>query len=664
MRNKRLNIWTNGNAFIPLAAAFFLFSAILSGQGEEKISAFGKYQGFSQEKYNSWVRSSQYVTMRDGVKIAVDIIRPSINGAPVNEPLPVVWTHTRYRRASLNQEEDVYSTAESFYLHPLLKHGYVTAAADVRGSGASFGTWQGIFTQTETQDAYEITEWLAAQPWCNGIVGMYGGSYLGITQLMTASTQPPHLKAIFPVVALMDLYETGSSGGVLRDDFIETWSELTQELDTEPGVVPVDEDTDGRMLEKAMADHQQNRLLSDIMNELKYRDSIDSFTGAYPFKEWHPAGHINKINGSGIPMYIWGGWFDAFTKDTFLMYENFTTPKKMTVGAWPHSPRDEELMRNEFNLMAVEQLRWFDYWLKGIGNGITDEPPIHYQVMENPDENRWETAQNWPPPETAELTYFFSAGPSGSLDSVNDGILNLKAPESEEAADEYTVDYSATSGTATRWDNAVGGEFDYPDMTENDKKGLTYTTLPLSGDVQITGHPVVHIWLSSSHEDGNIFVYLEEVDAHGYSHYLTEGVLRLSHRALNPPPYANFGLPYHRCYEEDIQPMNPEEPVELIFDMHPTSNIFNAGNRIRVTITGADKDNAAEEIQDPPPAYTIFRSADKPSYIKLPVLQADIEVPGGEGVSLLLIVGIAFLVVILVLVFSFFIRKKPNNRKN
>ncbi|MFW6160275.1 MAG: CocE/NonD family hydrolase [Acidobacteriota bacterium] len=666
MFQRKLKLFTSMTISILIISVItfiFIFSGILSGQEqekeEEKISSFGKYEGFSPERFDSFVRSSQYLTMRDGTKIAIDIIRPAVDGKPVEEPLPVIWTYTRYRRASLGKNGEVYSTAEASYLQPLLKRGYITAAADVRGSGASFGTWQGIFTEEESQDAYEITEWLASQPWCDGNVGMYGGSYLGITQLMAASTRPPHLKAIFPMVALFDLYETDAPGGVLRDDFLRTWSELTLHLDTQPGVASVDEDPSGELLEKALAEHKQNRPLLEIMNSLNYRDDQDPVTGAYPFQEWSPSGYIEEINTSGIPMYIWGGWFDSFTKDTFLIYKNFTTPRKLTIGARSHAPRDENIRRKEFTLLAVEQLRWFDYWLKGTDNGIMEEPPIRYQVMEKPGHNRWETAQEWPLPQTVFVNYYFSPGPSGSVDSVNDGILSIEAPMKEYASDSYTIDYSTTSGTETRWDNAVGGGFEYPDMTSNDEKGLTYTTMPLEADIQITGHPVVYLWLSSSHEDGNVFVYLEEVDENGFSHYLTEGVLRLSHRAINKPPYDNLGLPYHRSFKEDVQSMTPGEPVELVFDMQPTSNVFNAGNRLRVTITGADKDNAETEVLDPPPTYVVFRSVDKPSYIELPVFQEQIEIIDEEGISLVLILAIAFVIIILVLVFTNFMRRKP-----
>jgi len=232
------------------------------------------------------------------------------------------------------------------------------------------------------------------------------------------------------------------------------------------------------------------------------------------------------------------------------------------------------------------------------------------------------------------VSYYFREGPSGNVQSVNDGILNKEAPESESASDPYPVDYSTTTGTATRWDNAVGGEFDYPDMTPNDEKGLTYTTLPLTEDITLIGHPVVYLWLSSSYEDGNIFVCLEEVDESGFSHYLSEGVLKLSHRALNEPPYDNLGLPYHRSFKEDAEPVTPGKVVELVFDMQPISNVFNAGHRIRVTLTGADKDNAATQILDLLPTYIVYRNTDYPSHIKLPLFQEKTEITEEEGTSI------------------------------
>ncbi|MDH5468814.1 MAG: CocE/NonD family hydrolase, partial [Candidatus Aminicenantes bacterium] len=229
---------------------FFALSLMITNSGAQeadKISRFGEYKGYSEEVYDSSVRSSLYLTMRDGIKIAIDIIRPAKGGKVAEEPLPVLWTHTRYRRAVI-REGKVRSSADSPQMQALIKRGYVLAVADVRGSGASFGSWQGIWTKEESQDAYEITEWLAVQPWCNGNIGMMGGSYLGITQLMAAGTNPPHLKAIFPVVALFDVYPVGFHGGVFYDDLIRHWSELTRIMDTESVAAPVDEDEDHALL--------------------------------------------------------------------------------------------------------------------------------------------------------------------------------------------------------------------------------------------------------------------------------------------------------------------------------------------------------------------------------------------------------------------------------
>jgi hypothetical protein len=605
-----------------LALAFL--SAFSGAQEAAKISKFGEYKGYSETIYDSWIRSSRYLTMRDGVRLAIDIVRPAKNGQVETKPLPVFWTHERYRRAFVH-EGKVISEAASELLQPLIKRGYVSAAVDVRGSGASFGTYRGLFTKEETQDAYEITEWLASQPWCDGKVGMWGGSYLGITQLMAASTKPPHLKAIFPIVALFDLYGVVYHGGIFLDDFTRTWTELTVKLDTELAAAPVDEDKDGSMLKAAIEEHKSSRPTSAVVSPLQFRDSRDPGTGAYPYREWQPAGFIKEINESGVPMYLWCGWFDSFLKDGFLMAANFMAPKKIVTGAWSHSPRDKKIAEEEFTRAAVEQVRWFDYWLKGIDNGIMKEPPIRYQIMKAANGSEWKTAARWPIPEEKDTRYYFREGPSGSVKSANDGLLGVAPTKGAAGQDEYKVDYTTTTGQTTRWDNAVGGGFGYPDMTPNDQKGLTYTTPPLAHSIELTGHPVAHLWVSTTAKDGDFFVYLEEVDAQRVSHYLTEGELRASHRALHKPPYNNLGLPYHRSFAQDVKELVPGKPVELVFDLLPTSNMFEAGHRIRITVTCADKDNAATPQLSRLPTITILRDSAHASYVVLPVVEAQAE---------------------------------------
>jgi len=642
--------------------AGFLLTVNLPSQEQsgEKVSKFGEYKGYSEAKYDSWTRFSQYITMRDGIKLAIDIIRPAMAGKVHEEPLPVIWQHTRYRRAVV-VEGKVRHLGDSGLNQPLLKHGYIMVSADVRGAGASFGSWNGIFSKEETQDAYEINKWLASQPWCDGNVGMLGGSYLGITQLMAASTKPPHLKALFPIVALYDIYYTFLPGGVFYDDSLRTWSELTRQLDTEIVAAPVIGDEDEKMLMAAIEEHKQSRPLIEIFLPLKFRDSIDEVTGVYPYKDWGPAGFAKEISESGIPMYLWCGWFDSFTRDGFQMYRNFKTPRKIAMGAWSHSPRDPEIAKDEFGLVAVESLRWFDYWLKGIDNGIMNEDPIYYHVMNGLKDNAWRTAKEWPIPDVIPVNYYFHEGPSGSVGSVNDGLLSSEKPKSSSGEDNYTVDYATTTGTETRWDNAVGGGFNYPDMTANDEKSLTFTTPPLDKDVEITGHITAHLWVSSSATDGDFFAYLEEVDSEGKSHYVSEGAMRASHRALHEPPYDNLGLPYHRSFEEDVVELVPGEPVELAFDLHPTSNIFNTGHRIRITITCADKDNAATPELSPPPMVTLYRNKNQASHAVLPVVGAEPEVVD-QGLPLLYVVFISLAVIILVMIFSMAIRKRTSKK--
>jgi uncharacterized protein len=647
-----------------LLLPIILFASGARAQEEAKVSRFGEYKGYSAPAYDSWVRTSEYLTMRDGVRIAIDVIRPARGGKPAEEKLPVIWSHNRYRRASVRNGK-VESDADSPLYQAFLKYGYVLADADVRGSGASFGTWRGIFTPEETRDAYEITEWLASQPWCDGNVGMLGGSYLGITQLMAASTRPPHLKAIFPMVALFDLYGVAFHNGVMFDDLIRTWSDLTMELDKTPGVAPVDGKDGEAWLKAALEEHAGNRRLIDIVMPLRFRDSRDEATGARLYYDWQPAGFIKEINEAGIPMYDWGGWFDSFTKDCILIFRNFTVPKKLVMGAWSHGPRDEEIAREEFTLAVTEALRWFDYWLKGVPNGIMDEPPVRYHLMKAPKQNEWRTAEVWPVPDAAAVPYYLGGGPSGSVASGNDGVLATGLPGKKTGLDEYHVDYTTTTGKTSRWDNAVGGGFGYADMTENDRKGLTYTTPPLAEALNVTGHPVAHLWVSSTADEGDFFVYLEEVDPQGMSHYVSEGAIKASHRALSEPYYDDLGLPFHRSYAEDARPLDPGRPVELVFDLQPTSNLFDAGNRLRITVTGADADNATPASENPPPTIKVYREKKRASYVSLPVVggkAVEERVAGEAGFSLavaLLLVGI----VILVIIFALWMRRRFSERQ-
>jgi putative CocE/NonD family hydrolase len=156
-------------------------------------------------------------------------------------------------------------------------------------------------------------------------------------------------------------------------------------------------------------------------------------------------------------------------------------------------------------------------------------------------------------------------------------------------------------------------------MKALDRMGLTYTSELLTADTEITGYPIVHLWVTSTAPDGDFFAFLQEFDATGASRPISDGALRASHRALAKAPYENFGLPYHRGFQSDAAPL-PPTPTELVFSLTPTSYLVKAGHRIRLTITGADKGSAQTPELSPAPTINIMRSADYASYDTLPII--------------------------------------------
>jgi putative CocE/NonD family hydrolase len=596
-----------------LVLTLALVAAVPATAAPPKVSEFGKYSGYSEAVYDGWVRSSQYLPMRDGTRLAVDIVRPTLHGKVATERLPVVWTHHRYQRAFFDFDGlKVYSMADAEdWLGEVVRHGYVVAAVDVRGSGASFGTYMGWFSSEETRDSYDVTEWLAAQPWSNGNVGMYSRSYLGFTQYLAASQKPPHLKAIFPEVAGTDVYELIYRGGIFHGRFIEAWSNIVRQLDNDPLMVPVDEDRDRSLLKAALEQHRSNRSVAFILAGLPFRDDVDPRTGVSVYRDWTPITYLSQIRESRIPVYHLAGWYDRYVRDQTILFNNLDQPQRLSIGPWTHT------MMTHFDF-AAEHLRWWDYWLKGIDNGILKEDPVHYYVVGAPEATAWRSARSWPLP-TEKRTPFWM-GPRRSLDRVAPtDTRGLK--DSPDGRDELKVDYSVTVSPDPRW----GLDEVIPEMSAHDAKSLTWTTPPLPAAVEVTGHPVAHLWISSSAADADVFVYLEEVDPDGKAHYVSEGMLRASNRATGDPGYNTIGLPYHPGLRHDQKPLVPGEPVELAIDLYPTSRLFAAGHRIRITVAGADWENARTPRLTPAPTLTVWRQPGRASWVDLPVIDSPSE---------------------------------------
>jgi uncharacterized protein len=631
-----------------LGIAFFLFHK--SQAGQTKVSEFGKYQGYSEPLFDGSKRISEYLTLSNGTQLAYDLILPTKGGVPASEPLPVLFKYTPYLRTftifdqagnniiaglfHLGWKERLYLRVRYWfgrqgnlmdpvfrtkYLENLLKHGYAVLVVERPGTGASFGVMNASF-EAGGAEVNEILNWTAAQKWCNGNIGMYGDSFQAMIQFAAAAAGNPHLKAIFPASSGFDTYSAVTyPGGVLNKTFASFFSWSTSVLEQVP--TPVDSDQDGALLARARKERSGSTLgkQSEVwFKKFPFRDSMTADGN----RIWEGPGNLypllGRINQSGVPVYMTTGWYDLFSgaNDMFLWYANLTVPRRLLVRPLDHS----EVEKNQFDLdYGSEAHRWFDYWLKGIDNGIMNEPSIYYYVMGVPKKDAWRTSNQWPLPNQKLTRFYFGEGKTGSVASTNDGFLRPEPPGHQDAADAYTVDYSTTSGKYSRW-YAVNWPRNYPDMQTNDQRALTYTTPPLEADVEVTGHPEAHLWLTTDAPDLDTFIYLEEVDGRGRSTYITEGILRATHRGLSQAPYKNLGLPFHPHYQSDLAPIPPGQPVELVFSLLPTSYRFSKGSRIRVTVAFADADNFETPVIDPAPKLHLLRDKNHPSFIQLPVV--------------------------------------------
>lgn len=266
----------------------------------------------------------------------------------------------------------------------------------------------------------------------------------------------------------------------------------------------------------------------------------------------------------------------------------------------PVEPSQDE----QFEAMML----FFDAYLKEPGSGkITNE--IKYYTL---GAGRWNRTEIWPPEGFVPVKWYFAA----------DGVLASAPPAGPGGSDSYVVDYEATTGRHNRWfTNGGAGDVVYPDRAAEDKKLMTYTSVPLESDVEITGHPLVNLYVSSSHEDGAFIVYLEDVAPDGRVTYITEGQLRAVMRKISDdePLYRKFG-PHRSERRADAMPLVRGEVAELSFDLWATSALIRKGHRIRVALAGADKDSFARYPREGGiPTITVARNRVHPSHIVLPV---------------------------------------------
>ncbi len=573
--------------------------------------------------------TSRYLTMRDGTRLAADIFLPK--GLKDGTRIPAIVIQTRYVRSmqyifplSIFLRGRFHRTIRYF-----VRRGYAWVYVDARGSGASFGTRPYPYSPDELADAEEVVDWIGTQPWSNGMVGAWGNSYTGGSALFLAASRHPAVRAVMPRFAMFDMYsEAVFPGGIHLTWLTDTWSRLTEALDKNAihefmgnktkvavrGCKPVKGDKRREELDAAVLEHGGNRHIDKLVEGITFRDDESRDLPGMTIDQISPHSRLDDLNSSPAVTYLFTGWFDAsFILSEIHLFLNLDDPRtKLTIGPWDHGMYNNispftGLRKVKFNSNA-ESVRFFDRWLIGLDNGIDDEARVHYYTL---GEERWKSADTWPPPGVEEVSFY--------LDK-DGGLAHLRKSA---GADEYHVDYTVGTGTRSRWVSLVNPEHKeirYKNRKKADEKLLCYTSAPLEAEMEVTGHPLVTLYASSTAEDGNFFVYLEDVGPRGRVEYVTEGMLRALHRKLSdePPPFRT-PVPYRTFLRADASPLVPDEVAELVFALYPTSYLFKKGHSIRVAVAGADKDHF-ENNPDAPPTVRFHRSARFPSHIDLPVM--------------------------------------------
>lgn len=565
------------------------------------------------DRYAVTVEHGVKATMRDGIVLRADIYRPNEQGR-----FPVLLERTPYNKAG-----------EVEFGHRAAAAGYVAIIQDVRGRYTSEGEWYPF--KHESQDGYDTVEWAAAQPYSNGKVGMFGGSYVGATQMLTAIAHPPHLAGICPVVTASN-YHNGWTyqGGAFEQWFNESWtSGLAQ--DTLNRFVQNNTNARRGIWTLPLADYplfnfKPNALETDKPGELAayFLDWLAHPNYDEYWKRWSIEEHYPQIQ---VPALTVAAWYDIFQGGSLRNYEGIKAKggseaarrgQHLLVTIGGHAGSGRKIGDVDFGPAAAEfdednvTLEWYDYLFKGAQNQFARKP-VRIFVM---GVNQWRDEDEWPLSRARETKYFLHA--STAANSLRgDGSLSTTGLGSE-PADHYVYDPAnpvPTIGGPLCCDSLhlpPGPRDQRPAEARDDV--LVYSTGPLSSDLEVTGPVRVELYAKSSAVDTDFTAKLVDVWPNGFAQNLTEGIVRARYRDSQETP----------------EMMNPGQVYKFGIDLWSTSNVFRQGHRLRLEISSSNFprfDRNLNSGDDPesssryvPATNTIYHDAEHPSVLQLPVV--------------------------------------------
>jgi uncharacterized protein len=546
--------------------------------------------------YGLVVEKDVDVPMRDGARLKADVFRPDDSGR-----FPAILNLGPYQKDKLwippsNLEEKPNPLMNWETVNPLwwVPRGYASVRIDGRGSGKSPGQCE-PWSFAESVDFYDAIEWAAAQSWCNGNVGLSGISYFAINQWFVANHQPPSLKAIIPWEGFADIYRDALFHGGILCVFMTNW--FTAHLMHH---------TVGRASQQIPNAWATNTLHFWLSNNL---DS-GAFSGAQAQWDKITVPLLTVGNWSGMALHLRGN------TEAFMRAASKHKKLRMQAGTHVHPYYTAE--------GREDQLRFFDYWLKGIDNGVMDEPPVKLAIRKGRDQVEWRFEHEWPLARTQWTKYYFDLSPSDA--ASNTGSLVLENP-TETTSRTYAATSLGSMGSTSAASAQVMGGGIKPDM------GISLVTPPLTSDVEVTGPLAASFWVSSSTEDMDLFLTLRNFDAEGNEVLETgqqgtpvpvaKGWLRVSHRELDPEltlPYR----PYHKHRRRLF--LKPGEIVKVDVEIWPTSMVFKKGHRIRLDIQPRDGVGSQSYMHYHADyntgTNTVYAGGERESYLLLPIIPA------------------------------------------